>query len=94
MNSSLKRGSKVPRQCYVEEQAKPRDSFMVEAYKILKSLMKSMRRLIIHLGTDDDHSCQASSIQAIQSLLTETLSAMTTEGDLQSLIQVSTLKDQ
>lgn len=67
---------------------------MVEAYKILKSLMKSMRRLVIHLGTDEDHSSQASSIPSIQTLLTETLTAMTSEGDLQSLIQISTKKDQ
>ena len=33
---------------------KPRDSFMVEVYKILKSLMKNIKRLVIHLGTDDE----------------------------------------
>jgi len=53
--SSAKK-SKAPRQCYVEEQAKPRDSFMVEAYQILKSLMKNMKRLVIHLGTDEDQA--------------------------------------
>lgn len=59
--SKVVRNGKVvlPRQCYVEEQAKPRDSFMVDAYKILKSLMKSMRRLIVHLGTDEEQASQA-----------------------------------
>jgi len=46
----------------VEEQAKPRDSFMVEAYKILKSLMKNVKRLVIHLGTDEEQASQALSL--------------------------------
>jgi len=49
----------------VEEQAKPRDSFMVEAYKILKSLMKNIKRLVIHLGVDDEQSSQTHALNAI-----------------------------
>ncbi len=52
-------GKVIHRQCYVEEQAKPRDQFMVDAYKILKALLKSLRRLIVHLGTDEAQGSQA-----------------------------------
>jgi hypothetical protein len=52
----LKKGNAVrPRQCYVEESSKPRDTFMVETYKILKSLMKNLRRLVLHLGDEEGH---------------------------------------
>jgi hypothetical protein len=30
------------RQCYVEEQAKIRDSFMIDSYKILKSIINKL----------------------------------------------------
>jgi hypothetical protein len=53
----------------VEEQAKPRESFMVDAYKVLKSLMKHLRRLIMHLGANEEHSKQTQSIAPIQGLL-------------------------
>lgn len=81
------------RQCYVEEQAKPRDSFMVDAYKILKSLMKNLRRLVLHLGVDDIHSQQQANLSAIGNLLTEALSHISPEGDLQSLVQACSRKD-
>ena len=67
---------------------------MVEAYKILKSLMKNVKRLVIHLGTDEDQASQSLSLQAIQNLVNETLCSMTTDGELKSLLAVSSKKDQ
>ncbi|CDW88498.1 UNKNOWN [Stylonychia lemnae] len=37
------------RQCYVEEQAKLRDSFMIDSYKILKSLIKNIENLMVYI---------------------------------------------
>ncbi|TNV84419.1 hypothetical protein FGO68_gene10781 [Halteria grandinella] len=54
-----------PRQCYIEEQAKPREAFMVDAYKILKSLMKHLKRLLTHLSTTIDPQTSLLSIQTL-----------------------------
>lgn len=40
------------KQCYVEEAAKLRDSFMIESYKILKSLLKNLEIFLVHLSTE------------------------------------------
>jgi hypothetical protein len=94
MTGSSFRKTVVPRQCYVEEQAKPREQFMVDAYKILKSLMKSIKRLIVHLSTDEEH-IQQSNVQAIQILVMDSLTALTDEGgDNSTLIHTVSKKDQ
>ena len=36
-------------QCYVEEQTKMRDSFMVESYKILKSMMGKLTSFLTYM---------------------------------------------
>lgn len=66
---------------------------MVEAYKILKSLMKSIKRLVINLGTDEEQVSQGENIAFIQNLVNEALCSMTTDGELSSLLAVSSKKD-
>lgn len=53
------------RQCYIEELAKPREAFMVDAYKILKSLMKHLKRLLTFLTTSHDSQTVLPSIQSL-----------------------------
>ena len=65
---------------------------MVEAYKILKSLMKNLKRLVMHLGIDEEHHRQ-NKLQAITTLVNEALSSMMPEGDLSSLISTCSKKD-
>ena len=36
-------------QCYVEEQAKMRDSFMYDSFKILKSLVKKLANFVAYI---------------------------------------------
>lgn len=40
------------KQCYVEEAAKLRDSFMIESYKILKSLLKNLEIFLVQLYSE------------------------------------------
>jgi hypothetical protein len=51
LETEEKKQSKGPKlkQCYVEEQAKLRDSFMVEAYKILKNLVKNVEIFLVYI---------------------------------------------
>jgi hypothetical protein len=46
---SQKKKLKVVKQCYVEEQTKMRDSFIVESFKILKSLLKNLKIFLAYL---------------------------------------------
>ena len=64
---------------------------MVEAYKILKSLMKNIKRLVMHLGTNQN---KQASLPAIANLVTEALSAITSDGDLATLLSTYSKKDQ
>lgn len=43
-----KKAQKKPKQCYIEEGARMRDSFMLESYKILKNLVKNVQKFVVY----------------------------------------------
>jgi hypothetical protein len=62
---------------------------MVDAFKILKSIMKNLKRLVIHLNLDEEHFRQ-NSITAISELMISALDAITGgEVDIKALIATS-----
>jgi hypothetical protein len=67
---------------------------MVEGYKILKSLMKNLRRLVLHLGTaGHNNNMMLQDLPAIATLVSDALQAMTADGDFKSLAAMCSRKD-
>lgn len=58
---------------------------MVDAYKILKSLMKNLRRLILYLNTENFQERQSEMIGAIDKVVKEAIEAVIGEGEMISV---------